>query len=109
MAGETSRSPSERIELKESRPDLQSEGVDEDDESEILGIGQHRGVERKPEMPGENTHKEDEGRAERDPEEADLAQPDADRRDERDHDDGLQGRVFDEQFLKPFHPVAVRG
>lgn len=92
---------------EETRSDLQSEGIDEDDQSEILGVDQHRGVERQPEVSGEDAHEEDEGRAERDAEEADLAQTDADRRDERDHHDGLQGRMFDQERFKPFHPMRT--
>jgi hypothetical protein len=88
---------------EEARPHLKAEGVDEDHQSETLGIGQHRRVERKPEMPGQNAHEEDEGRSERDSEKADLSQSDTDRRDERNHHDGLQSRVLDEQFFKPFH------
>ena len=88
---------------EEARSHLQAEGIDEDHQSETLGIGQHRRVERKPEMPGQNAHEEDEGRSERDSEKADLSQSDTDRRDERNHHDGLQSRVLDEQFFKPFH------
>jgi hypothetical protein len=88
---------------EEARPHLKAEGVDEDHQSETLGIGQHRRVEREPEMPGQNAHEEDEGRSERDSEKADLSQSDTDRRDERNHHDGLQSRVLDEQFFKPFH------
>ena len=89
---------------EETRSHLQTESVDEDHQSETFGVGQHRRVEREAEMPGQNAHEEDEGRAERDPEEADLSQSDTDRRDERNHHDGLQSRVLDEQFFKPFHP-----
>ena len=92
---------------EKARSHLQTEGVDEDHQSETFGVGQHRRVERQPEVSGHDPHEEDESRAERDSEEADLAQSDADRRDERDHHDGLQCRVLDEQFFKPFHPVVV--
>ena len=74
---------------EKARADLQAEGIDEDDEAEILGIGEHRRVERQSEVPGQNAHEEDEGRAERDAEEPDFSQSDADCRDERNHHDGL--------------------
>ena len=105
MAGETRRSPHR---AEKARADLQAEGIDEDDEAEILGIGEHRRVERQSEVPGQNAHEEDEGRAERDAEEPDFSQSDADCRDERNHHDGLQGRMLDEQIFKPFHPNLVR-
>ena len=88
---------------EESGTDLQAQGVDEDDESETFGIGQHRGIEPQPEVSGEDAGEEDEGRAEGDAEEADLTQPDPDRGDQRNHHDGLQGRGFEKQVFEPFH------
>ena len=82
--------------VEETRPDLQTEGVDEDDESETFGIGQHLRVDRESEMPGQNAGEEDERHAQRYAEKADFTESDADRRDERDHHDGLQRRMFDE-------------
>ena len=74
---------------EEARSHLQAQGVDENHQSETLGVGEHRRVERQPEMPGQDAYEEDEGRAERNPEEADFSQSDAERRDERNHHDGL--------------------
>ena len=88
---------------EKARSDLQTEGIDEDDESETLGVGQHRRVEFESEVPGENSREEDEGRAEGDSEEADLPQTDSDCGDQRYHHDGLQGRGFEEQVFEPFH------
>ena len=82
--------------VEETGADLQTEGVDEDDESETFGIGQHLRVDRESEMPGQNAGEEDERHAQRYAEKADFTESDADRRDERDHHDGLQRRMFDE-------------
>ena len=82
--------------VEETGADLQAEGVYEDDEPEALGIVQHRRVDRQPEMPGQDTGEKDECHAQRDAEDADPAQCDPDRRNERNNHDGLQGRVFDE-------------
>ena len=92
---------------EEAGADLQSEGVDEENQSEALGVDEHRGVEREAEVAGQNADEEDEGRAERDAADADFAQSDAEDRDERNHDDGLQRRVFDEQISEPFHALRI--
>ena len=82
---------------EESRADLQTEGIDEEHQAKRLGVFEHLGVDREPQVAGQDADKEDEGRAERDAAELDAAEQYADGRNERQDDNRLQGRVFDEE------------
>ena len=59
---------------EKTRPDLQSQGINKNNQSETLGIIQHLGIYRQAEMSGRNSGKKNKSNPQRNPVDADLSQ-----------------------------------
>ena len=82
---------------EESRADLKPQRIDEENQSEALGIGEHARIDAQSDVSGQNADEKYERHPQRDPADADLPQQDARRGDQREDDDGLNGRMFGEK------------
>lgn len=92
---------------EKARSDLESELVDEEHESEALGVGEHRRVYRQSEVSGEDAGEEHEGDAERYAADAQFAQTETYRDDKSQHHKRLQGRLLEKKILKPVHRQLI--
>ena len=82
---------------------VESKHVDEDDKSEGLCIAEHLWVDGKPEMSREDADEEYESHPERDASDANLSKGKPHAADERQDDDGLQGRMGCDKIANPLH------
>ncbi len=88
---------------EKSGADLQADRIDEQDQAEILDEIDDRFVDAQLKMGGQDAGEQHAGNAEADAEKADLAQQDADGNDQAQDQDGMGGRVFQQQFKQPAH------
>ena len=85
----------------ETGTDVQSERIDEEDQAEALGIGQHLRIEFQTQGTGQNAGKEHERDAEADAAKTKLCQRETEGADGRQDDDGLNGGRASEEVDKP--------
>lgn len=107
--GERNQPDAARAErTEETGADLQSQCIDEEYEPETFGESQHRRIDRESEMARCDADEENERHAERNSEKTHFAQHHAEHRDQREHDDGLNGRMLGKKIRKPVHFVSFR-
>lgn len=88
---------------EESGADLHAQGVDEQDETEILYHREHVRIDGKSEMSGDDAGKEDKCHPERHSADLYLSQRQSDSADDREYENSLNKGLFGEYFYKPVH------
>ena len=86
--------------IEKTGTDLQAQGINEDDQAEILCEGEHVGIDGKPQVSGQDSAEENEGHSQGDTCDPDASQQQAGDDDQEDHHHSLQGGLRKQQGIQ---------